>query len=138
MRPAVASFSIPRFVATAEGGSRFEDVTVPLTATRTDEFGNRYPITVPLDVSNAALVELPEGLDQGWHTAPNRQLVFVLSGTLEVETTDGEVRRWSGGSLVMADDTKGKGHRTRVIEGPAKLVFLRLPDDFCFPAVGDA
>jgi quercetin dioxygenase-like cupin family protein len=110
-------------------------VTVPLTETRTDPFGNRYPMTLPLDVSNAAFVELPDGLDQDWHTAPNRQLVFVLSGTLEVETTEGEVRRWGQGSLVIADDTKGKGHRTRVLEGTAKLVFLRLPDDFRFPAV---
>jgi hypothetical protein len=60
--------------------------------------------------------------------------VFVLSGTLEVETTEGEVRRWGQGSLLMADDTKGKGHRTRVLEGPAKLLFVRLPDDFRFPA----
>jgi quercetin dioxygenase-like cupin family protein len=135
MSSAGASFPITRFFATADGGSRFEDVTVPLTESRTDPFGNRYPMTLPLDVSNAAFVELPDGLDQDWHTAPNRQLVFVLSGTLEVETTEGEVRRWGQGSLVMADDTKGKGHRTRVLEGPAKLVFLRLPDDFRFPAV---
>jgi hypothetical protein len=32
-------------------------VTVPLTESRTDEFGNRYPMTLPLDVFNAAFVE---------------------------------------------------------------------------------
>ena len=129
-RPA---FTITRFVATADGGSRFEEVVVPLSQTHADEFGNRLPLTPPLSVSNAALVELPAGLDQDWHTAPNRQLVMVLTGTVEVETTDGEVRRSGPGSLFMADDTTGKGHRTRVIGGPAKVVFVRLPDDFRFP-----
>jgi quercetin dioxygenase-like cupin family protein len=127
------AFTFTRFVTTADGGSRFEDVTVPLSESRIDEFGNRLPHTPPLSVTNAALVELPAGLDQDWHTAPNRQLVFVLAGTVEVETTDGEVRRSGPGSLFMADDTTGKGHRTRVIGGPAKLVFVRLPDDFRFP-----
>ena len=128
-----AAFSIVRFAPTADGGSRFEDVRVPLSDSRTDEFGNRMPLTPPLAVANAALIELPAGLDQDWHVAPNRQFVFVLTGTVEVETTDGEVRRFGPASLLMADDTTGKGHRTRVLDGPAKLVFVRLPDDFQFP-----
>jgi len=73
-------------------------------------------------------------LDQTFHTpAPLELEVGIPSGRIEVETTDGEVRRSGPGSLFMADDTTGKGHRTRVIGGPAKLVFVRLPDDFRFP-----
>lgn len=129
-----SQFVIGRFRATKDGGSCFEDVTVPLGQSHTDEYGNSFVLTPPLDVASAAFVELPDGLDQDWHTAPNRQLVFVLTGTVEVETTDGAVRRWGPGSMLFADDTTGKGHRTRVHDGPAKLVFVRLPDGFRFPA----
>lgn len=62
--------------------------------------------------------------------APNRQLVIVLKGVLEVQTMDGEKRRWGAGEMFMADDPRGKGHQTHVIEGPAQLLFLRVSDDF--------
>ena len=39
----------------------------------------------------STFVELPEGLDQTWHPASRRQIVVVLSGLLEVTTTDGPV-----------------------------------------------
>jgi quercetin dioxygenase-like cupin family protein len=55
--------------------------------------------------------------------------VIVLRGLLEVQTTDGEKRRWNAGEMFMADP-HGRGHQTRVIEGPVQLLFLRLPEDF--------
>lgn len=121
---------IVRFFDTPEGGSRFEEVEIPFPQPYTDEFGNTYYLTKPFGAPSAVIAEMPRGLDQDWHVAPHRQLVFVLSGVLEVETTDGEQRRWSAGGMFMADDSRGKGHQTRVIEGPAKLLFLRVPDDF--------
>jgi hypothetical protein len=119
-----------RFSDTADGGSRFEEVELTFPQSYTDEFGNVYQLTKPFIPANAILADLPHGLDQDWHVAPNRQVVIVLTGVLEVETTDGETRRWSAGGMFMADDPRGKGHRTRVIEGPAKLLFMRVPDDF--------
>ena len=57
----------------------------------------------------------------------------MLKGLLEEQTTDGEKRRWNAGEIFMAaDEPHGKGHQTRVIEGPAQLLFLRVPDDFRF------
>ena len=47
-----------------------------------------------------------------------------------MQTTDGEKRRWSAGGMFLADDPRGQGHQTRVIEGPAQLLFLRVPNDF--------
>ena len=121
---------ITRFFDTPDGGSRFEEVELTFPTPHTDEFGNVYQLTKVFFPENAILADMPHGLDQDWHVAPNRQIVIVLSGLLEVETTDGEMRRWSAGGMFMADDPRGKGHRTRVLEGPAKLVFVRVPDDF--------
>jgi quercetin dioxygenase-like cupin family protein len=50
-----------------------------------------------------------------WHPAPRRQWLFVLSGTLEVEVQDGEVRQFQVGSIIFVEDTEGKGHKTRVV-----------------------
>ena len=118
-----------RFVETLEGGSRFEEIDIPFPQLYVDEFGNTYHLTRPFS-SSGVIADLPQGLNQDWHVAPSRQIVIVLIGRLEVETTDGQVRRWGPGDMFMADDPGGKGHRTRIIEGPAKLLFLRLADDF--------
>ena len=121
---------ITRFVETQEGGSRFEEVEVAFPAERRDAFGNTYHASGPLAAPEAVLVELPAGLDQDWHNAPQRQLVFVLEGHIEVETTDRETRSWKRGGLFAAEDVAGRGHLTRVLEGPARLLFLGLPEDF--------
>lgn len=120
---------IVRFVTTPDGGSRFEEIDIAFPQSREDEFGNTYRLTRAV-AANGVIAELPHGLDQDWHVAPDRQIVVVLVGRLEVETTDGQVLRWGPGDMFMADDRGGKGHRTRILEGPAKLLFLRLADDF--------
>jgi hypothetical protein len=48
-----------------------------------------------------------------WHNAPARQFVITLSGTTEIEASDGEVRRFGPGEVLLVEDTSGKGHRTR-------------------------
>jgi hypothetical protein len=75
-------------------------------------------------------VELPAGLDQSWHHAPARQIVVVLSGTIEVGTSDDQKRRSTAGQAFIADDLTGKGHVTRVVDGPARVMFVKLPDSF--------
>ena len=119
-----------RFFETSGGGSTFETHALTFPTSFTDAYGNVYSLSKPFEIASAIFAELPDALDQHWHGAPNRQLVVVLTGRLEVETTDGECRRWGPGDIFMADDTGGQGHKTRVLEGPAKLLFLRVTPDF--------
>jgi hypothetical protein len=121
-----------RFSATPDGGSHFSEVELSFPEPYTDQFGNVYGLSNVFNPESAVIVDLPSGLDQDWHLAPNRQLVLLLTGVIEVETTEGETRRWSAGGMFMADDTTGKGHRTRVLEGPVTAVFMRMPEDFGF------
>lgn len=127
---------ITRFFTTAEGGSRFEDVEVGFPIASEDIFGNTLHTTQGIEAESAVLVELPAGLDQSWHQAPNRQLVFVMSGSLEVVTTEDEKRRFGVGDLFLAEDTEGKGHLTRVLDGPARVLFLHVPASFDLRALG--
>ena len=123
---------VTRFFATPDGESRFQDVEIPITEPRPDSFGYTLLQSNAWPSASIRFVELPANLDQGWHHAPASQIVIVLSGTLEVGTGDNQKRRASAGQVFIADDLTGKGHTTRVIEGPAHVVFIQLPTGFDF------
>jgi len=48
-----------------------------------------------------------------WHNPPHRMLVIWLTGEVEFETSDGDIRRLAAGSVVFAEDTTGRGHISR-------------------------
>lgn len=123
---------ITRFHATADGGSRFQDLEIPINQERPDSFGFVLRQSNAWPSPNIRFVRLPAELDQGWHHAPARQIVAVLAGEIEVGTSDGEKRRCSTGQLFIADDLTGKGHLTKVISGPAYVMFVELPPNFDF------
>jgi quercetin dioxygenase-like cupin family protein len=75
-------------------------------------------------------VELPQGFRTGWHHAPTRQIVVVLSGVIEVGTSDGQTQHWGVGEAFMPDDLQGKGYTTRTIGGPVRLLYRPLAQDF--------
>jgi len=50
-----------------------------------------------------------------WHPAPRRQFIFMLAGELEVEVSDGEVRKFVPGDVLLVEDTAGQGHISRVV-----------------------
>ena len=120
------------FEATPDGGSRFRELDVPLSQQRDDGQGHTIHHTLPYASPAVQFLELPVGMDQDWHNAPARQIVVVLSGTIEVETTDGVVRRWGAGQAFLPADITGRGHRTRCIGGAVQLLFAPLPDGFSF------
>jgi uncharacterized cupin superfamily protein len=49
-----------------------------------------------------------------------------MSGAVEMETTDGTVKKLGEGDLVLLEDTTGKGHVTRNI-GKGYAIFLVVP-----------
>jgi hypothetical protein len=62
-----------------------------------------------------------------YHPAPQRQYVITLAGQVEIETGDGTIRRFGPGDVMLADDTTGHGHITRVVGGqPRHYVMIPL------------
>lgn len=121
---------ITRFYENDEHVSVFSDIEVALPDTRTDA-GWTFSLSQAFGADAIILVELPVGLNQDWHPAPNRQLVAVLAGRLQVEVAGGEIREWEAGEMFLADDTGGQGHLTRVLgDQPVHLLFVCLPNDF--------
>ncbi len=70
--------------------------------------------------------QVPPGQVLDWHPAPRRQYVITLSGQGEIETSDGTVRRFGPGDIMLADDTTGRGHVTRVV-GTKPRLYIQIP-----------
>src|SRR5258706_10778054 len=116
-----------RFIPTPDGGSQFVEVEIPIENASTDAFGHVIRRSAGLTAQSTMLAEMPEGLDQDWHPATRRQLAVVLSGTVEVEASDGTKHRWRSGEMFLADDVGSRGHRNRTIGAPAPARFSALP-----------
>ena len=63
----------------------------------------------------AMLLRLKPGAVEDWHNAPRAWYLIVVQGKSEVTTSDGEKREFGLGSIVLLDDTTGKGHQTRAV-----------------------
>ena len=74
--------------------------------------------------------ETPEGHVQDFHNAPRRQLIFLTSGILELETSEGRRFICRPGDLIFAEDVQGKGHITRSLRGTRGFVHVSMPEDF--------
>jgi hypothetical protein len=110
-----------------DGETHFEDVDVEL------EFAPFAPPAPPIAVSDSlpasAVVFFggPENWFGDFHPTPHRQFCMICEGQVELQTTDGETRRFSPGDLLLLDDLSGRGHISRVV-GPNPLagVFVQL------------
>jgi hypothetical protein len=104
-----------RTVATADGGSRFAEVEVAGTATEVVPGRPTLASSAAIATAGATLLHIETGWDGDWHPTPKRWFVVTLAGELELTTTDGAVRRFGPGGLMLLEDTVGRGHHTRVL-----------------------
>ena len=118
-----------RLYSDENGESHFEDLEAQF---RSVDFAPPAP---PLDISEFGSAEEcfnlkgPSDWVGGWHPAPFRQLHFYLSGEVEAETSDGEIRRIGAGDIALVEDTAGKGHRSRVVgQSDVLIAVVRLAD----------
>jgi len=108
-------YSYARMYEDSEGVSHFGEATLPL------ELEDYAPPAPPIavralqNVESATLIYIPKGTFEDWHPAPRRQWAFILQGAVEVTVGDGESRIFEPGSAVLLEDTKGRGHTTRVL-----------------------
>lgn len=116
--------TITRIFATPDGASHFENMDVRLT-----DAGEIGFLSEGLPASGIIFRETAADYDYGWHHAPARQFVILLNGEIEVEVSDGEVRRFSGGDVLLLEDTFGRGHQTRSLGGVRRRsIFVTLPE----------
>jgi quercetin dioxygenase-like cupin family protein len=95
--------------ADSAGVSHFREEHLDFAPGRTEE------TSIHALEAKTTLLRLRAGAVEDWHNAPRAWFLIVLQGASEVTTSDGEVRQFGPGSLVLLDDTTGKGHRTRAL-----------------------
>lgn len=113
-----------RVYADPDGESHFHDVEVDLVST------DYAPPAAPLEVSSATDAERfvfvggESGWEGDWHPSPRRQFVFMLKGVFEVRVSDGEARSFGPGSVLLLEDTAGRGHFARVTSEESGLTAM--------------
>ena len=113
-----------RLYADAAGESHFEELGVALTP------ADFAPPAAPLNIASflPTAESLWIGAPAGWagetpHPVARRQVFFVAQGDCEVTASDGDTRRFAPGSVLLLEDTYGKGHSTHIIGEEGLLVF---------------
>lgn len=76
----------------------------------------------------STFLALPAGWEGNWHPAPRRQWFIILAGRWEVTVSDGEVRRFGPGTVLLVEDTTGKGHITQITGEEALAAVVQLPE----------
>ena len=103
---------ITRLYTGKDGHSHFEEIEVEIEKIQPAE--------------GIVFRQAPPGHAREWHPAPRRQYVITLSGQGEIEIGDGTKRRFGPGDIMLADDTTGRGHVTRVVSAQPRL-YVTIP-----------
>jgi quercetin dioxygenase-like cupin family protein len=114
---------IVRIYSQPNGDSAIEVREVPMSE------GDR-PMSPTFDAGAMFFRETAEGHVQSYHNAPRRQLIFLTSGILELESSEGKRYVCRPGDLIFAEDTQGKGHITRSLRDIRGFVHVAMPADF--------
>jgi quercetin dioxygenase-like cupin family protein len=99
---------------------------------------NDDQVSPAMSSTQVTVEETAGGGTLAWHTAPVRQLVVTLAGTLVFTTRDGEEFTLHPGDVLLAEDTEGSGHQWR-LEGtdPWRRMYVVLAPATEVPFVRD-
>ena len=113
---------IVRIFTGDDGESHFEDVEVELGP---DQYGGQF--SSPVAAKSVIFRETGADYNLDYHTAPRRQYVVNLRGSVEIETGSGDKRVLGPGDILLAEDTTGRGHISRsASDGPRECLFIPL------------
>lgn len=122
--------SVLRVWASEDGESHLEDVELAFDESEFLPSAPSMLLTPQEPASGYFIARAPAGLELDWHTAPVRELAVYLTGQGEIEASDGDVRPLEPGTILLVEDTTGKGHKTRVSGNEEVLVVIvTLPQD---------
>jgi hypothetical protein len=118
-----------RIHADEDGESHLTEVEIPLLLREVFPGALPFSLSARHKATSVQFVTHPRGLRTvDWHNAPERQLVIFLTGETEFETSDGTVHRIGPGSIVLAEDTWGKGHISRHPDEEQQVIYIPVPD----------
>jgi quercetin dioxygenase-like cupin family protein len=116
-----------------DNNSYFEEGSLEL------EEGARHDLlSAKMPATHISFQETGSGGAFDWHTAPVRQLVVTLSGTLDFVTRGGAHFILKPGDVLLAEDTIGTGHSWSLVNSdPWRRVYLVLAKEAMVPFKGN-
>lgn len=113
---------VTRLYTGSDGESHFEEIEIPL-----QDAGDIGALSEAYGATGVIFRETSANYHYSWHTAPCRQFVLMLDGCVEIEVGDGTRRVFGSGDILLAEDTTGRGHVSRSVDGRVrKSVFVTL------------
>ena len=113
---------VVRIYTGPDGKSHLEDVDIAL-----EDRGAAGRISPLWSGSGVQFREVDGDYHLDYHTAPRRQLVVNLTGSVEIEVGSGQKRQFGPGTILLAEDTTGQGHISRNVgTEPRTCLFVHL------------
>lgn len=97
--------------------SHFEDIELDIETER--ELG---AYSKKLSVEGMLFRRFPAGLIFDWHNAPTKQYIIYQQGQVEVQASDGEIRIFNPGDVLLAVDLDGTGHITKTLSAGRSII----------------
>lgn len=104
-----------RLFSDGEGETHFEDLEINLESVDYAPPAPPFMVSELRSATHYGFSQFPSGWVGEWHPAPRRQFYLLLSGEIECTVSDGERRLFGPGSIVLLEDTTGKGHVSKVV-----------------------
>ena len=118
-----------RIFADGEGETHLEDVEIKLELDQYAPPAPPFMVSELRPATHYGFSQFPSGWVGEWHPAPRKQFYLVLAGEVECMVSDGERRVFGPGSIVLLEDTTGKGHVTEVVGSKDVVTAMIVPDD---------
>ena len=112
---------VVRLYAGPDGKAKAEEFEIPLKAR-----DRGTDLSAPMAVTSLQFRRTNQDYFVDWHPAPRRQFIVTLSGESEVELEGGKKVRLGPGTILLAEDTTGKGHISRAV-GSQDRISLIVP-----------
>jgi quercetin dioxygenase-like cupin family protein len=95
----------------------------PLLKTTTTITGQKLEYPGKKPQVTATLVEIPPGVDVGWHEHPNLRYVYVIDGILTIEMENGSRRDFPAGTIFV-EAVGTRHHGMNAGSTPVKVLFI--------------
>jgi hypothetical protein len=104
-----------------DGESHWRDIEVEWAEERR---GSRLSKRLPANGIIFRQTKADNDLD--FHTAPRRQYIVNLQGSVKITASDGEVRVIGPGEVFLVEDVTGKGHKSHTLGEERLSLFIPL------------
>ncbi len=113
---------VVRLYSGDDGESHFEDIEIELNPHGSGFYSELFK-------SEGVMFRAVDGeYSLDFHTAHKRFLIVNLTGYVDLEVGDGTVKRMGPGTVLLAEDHTGRGHKSNAVEGEPRTC-LMIPLD---------